>query len=121
MTFLDYYSQMSFDQLYKELKSLIAQATRKTIWSNRELQERLLPAFMAMKELTAQPGKRKEDPRHPTFEQVCERLGVAPATIRSWKRRTAAEFDLRQMLGEERHPKLKQEDEVLALLKEKAR
>jgi hypothetical protein len=66
-----------------------------------------------MHDKVAQPGKRRDltgpDPKQPNWEDVCRILGITPDIVRVWRMRTAANTDIRHLLGEEERRKQKQE------------
>jgi hypothetical protein len=99
------YREMGYEALHKELARLVARSNRTIMWLNRERQMQMLPALMAMDALVAAPGRRFPTPGLPNWEDECHLLGLNPATIRQWKKRTGAEADMRAMLGEEREPR----------------
>ena len=62
----------------------------------------LLPALLAMRDLTAAPGRRKPNGNSiPDWTEESYSLGLNPDVVRQWKCRTAAEYDIRHLLGEE--------------------
>ena len=95
------FSEMSYAELHRELKRMLGQAKRMTIWFNAVERVNLLPALMAMKEKVAQPGRREPDPTKPNWEDECRSLGITPEMVRQWKTRTQVETDIRHLLGEE--------------------
>lgn len=101
------YRELGYEKLHAELKRLIMQSNRTMVWLNRERQVQMLPALMAMKSLVAAPGRRFPTPGMPNWEEECGLLGINPATIRQWKKRTGAEQDMRAMVGEEREPRVR--------------
>jgi hypothetical protein len=62
-------------------------------WLNTDKRERLWPALSAMKSLVSQPGRRYAREGFPNWEEECDSLGINPATVRQWKRRTEAEHE----------------------------
>jgi hypothetical protein len=70
------------------------------VWFNAAERTNLLPALQAMHDLVAQPGRREFNPDQPNWEDECRLLGVTPEMVRQWKCRTAAETDIRHLLGE---------------------
>jgi hypothetical protein len=100
------FQELGYEQLHAELKKMINQAQRMTVWFNQDKQIRLLPALAAMKSLVAQPGRRFKA-GEPDWEEECRLLGISAEQVRQWKHRTASEKDIRHLLGEEptpRHP-----------------
>jgi hypothetical protein len=89
------FKELGYDKLHSELKKMLAQARRMTLWFNAAERRNLLPALFAMKELVAQPGRREPDPSKPNWEDECRLLGITPEVVRQWKSRTAAETDIR--------------------------
>jgi hypothetical protein len=111
-------SQLTYEELLRELKAMVAQAQRQVIWFNRAAREKLLVALTAMRDKVSQPGRRVVDPSKPNWEDVCGILGITPDIVRKWKHRTAAETDSRHLLGEEeQQPKPSQEQQNREALK----
>jgi hypothetical protein len=98
----DEFKALGYERLHRKLLSMMKQAQRMMLWFNAAERTNLLPALMAMKELTAQPGRREPDPNRPNWEEECALIGISPDTIRQWKVRTAAEADIKTLVGEEK-------------------
>jgi hypothetical protein len=97
------YAELGYARLHAELKRMLAQAERITKMFNVGSRVRLLPALYAMRELTAAPGQRSDiEPDEPSWESECRLLGITAEQVRQWKHRTAAETDIRHLVGEER-------------------
>jgi hypothetical protein len=94
------FKELGYDKLHRELQRMLAQAQRMTVWFNAAERLNLLPALFAMKEIVQQPGRREPDPNSPNWEDECRLLGITSDMVRQWKCRTAAETDIRHMLGE---------------------
>jgi hypothetical protein len=95
------FKELGYEKLHRAVQKMLAQAQRMTIWFNAAERLNLLPALFAMKELVAQPGRREPDPNKPNWEDECRLLEITPEMVRQWKCRTAAETDIRHLLGEE--------------------
>jgi hypothetical protein len=107
---------MSYEELFQELKRMLARAGRQMVWFNRAERVNLLPALQAMRDKVARPGRRSDlagpNPSQPTWEDVCRMLAISPDLVKKWKRRTQAETDIRYLLGEEpTKPKKSQEEQ----------
>jgi hypothetical protein len=96
------YAELGYTKLHAELKRMLAQAERITKMFNAGSRHRLLPALYAMRELTAAPGQRSDIEPRPSWESECRLLGITAEQVRQWKHRTAAETDIRHLVGEER-------------------
>lgn len=97
------YAELGYTKLHAQLKRMLAQAERITKMFNAGSRLRLLPALYAMRELTAAPGQRSDiEPDRPSWERECRLLGITAEQVRQWKHRTAAETDIRHLVGEER-------------------
>jgi hypothetical protein len=93
---------MGYEKLHKHLISMLNQAHRISRWFNAAERLDLLPALMAMRDLTAQPGRRDPESNPvPDWNEECLALGINANVVRQWKHRTATDTDLRTMLGEE--------------------
>ena len=102
------YAELGYARLHAELKWMLAQAERITKMFNAGSRHRLLPALYAMRELTAAPGQRSDiEPDQPSWESECRLLGITAEQVRQWKCRTAAETDIRHLVGEERAQRAK--------------
>jgi hypothetical protein len=97
------YADMPYLELHNELRRMLQQAQRLSIWFNAEERLNLLPALQAMHDMVAQPGRRtdRRESTDPTWEDECRSLGITPELVRQWKRRTQADTDIRHLLGEE--------------------
>jgi hypothetical protein len=116
------YVGLGYARLHAELKRMLAQAERITKMFNAGSRHRLLPALYAMRELTAAPGQRSDiEPDKPTWESECRLLGITAEQVRQWKHRTAAETDIRQLVGEERALRAKTEPSNARALEHLAR
>jgi hypothetical protein len=81
---------------------MLNQAHRISRWFNAAERLDLLPALMAMRDLTAQPGRRDPESKSlPDWNEECYSLGINANVVRQWKHRTATDTDLSNMLGEE--------------------
>ncbi|MGD0792839.1 MAG: hypothetical protein ABR920_13825 [Terriglobales bacterium] len=97
------YAELGYAKLHAELKRMLSQAERITTMFNAGSRLRLLPALYAMRELVAAPGQRSDiEPDRPSWERECRLLGITAEQVRQWKHRTAAETDIRHLVGEER-------------------
>jgi hypothetical protein len=106
------YAAMDYEELFKTLNDMIKQAQRMVVWFGSHERIGLLPALQAMKDKVAQPGRRIVDPKEPNWEDVCRMLGITPDLVRTWRMRTAANTDIRHLVGEERpKPQLSPEQE----------
>ena len=106
------YADMDFEELYQTLKGMFRQAQRLMVWFGSEERLNLLPALQAMHDKVAQPGRRVADPNNPNWEDVCRMLGITPDIVRMWRMRTAANTDIRHLVGEQPpKPKLSQEQQ----------
>jgi hypothetical protein len=115
------FSDMSYEQLLRKLKEMLAQAQRITVWFNAAERLQLLPALQAMHDKVAQPGRRIADPNKPNWADVCLILGITPDLVKKWKTRTAAETDIRHLLGEDfTKPGPPKPDDAAALKKQLA-
>jgi hypothetical protein len=56
---------------------------------NSEERANLLPALVAMQELTTAPTRREHDPDVPDWDEECFLLGLNPYTVRKWKQKAA--------------------------------
>jgi hypothetical protein len=88
------YEELGYEKLHRRLVSMIAESNRMVVWFNQAKQLRLLPALTAMNKLVARPGRRFVVAGQASWEDECRSLGLNPATVRQWKKRTAAEMDL---------------------------
>ena len=95
------FAEMTYSELHRELKKMLGQAKRMTVWFNAVERVNLLPALLAMKEKVAQPGRREPDPNKPNWEDECRSLGITPDIVKKWKQRTQTESDIRHLIGEE--------------------
>lgn len=102
------YAEMGYDKLHRELLRMIREAERTVVQFNQSKQIQMLPALTAMKTLVAKPGRRFVVPGQPGWEEECRSLGIDPATVRQWKKRTGTEMDIRALLGESSEPKKKE-------------
>jgi hypothetical protein len=93
---------MGYKKLHKHLISMLNQAHRISRWFNAAERLDLLPALMAMRDLTAQPGRRDPESNPiPDWNEECHLLDINANVVRQWKHRTATDSDLRSVLGEE--------------------
>jgi hypothetical protein len=95
------YANMSFEELLKALKAMLAQAGRMIVWFDKSERVNLLPALQAMHDKVAQPGRRIPDPQKPNWEDVCRMLGITPNLVKQWKHLTQTDTDIRHLLGEQ--------------------
>jgi hypothetical protein len=95
---------MGYAALHRELIRMLKQAQRQVAWFNLDERAKLLPALQAMHNLVAQPGRRIADPDKPNWDDECRLLGISPDLVRKWKQRTAADTDIRVLLGEKPKP-----------------
>jgi hypothetical protein len=108
------FSEMGFEELLRELKEMLGKAQRINVWFSAIERVELLPGLQALHDKCAQPGRRtdlgKGDPNKPRWDEVCKLLGISPDLIRMWRMRTAANNDIRHLLGEQpAKPRLSQE------------
>jgi hypothetical protein len=96
-----HFATMSYDELHKTLKEMLGQAGRLTRWFSAVERVNLLPALQAMHDKIAQPGRRVPDPDKPNWDDWCRSVGLSPTIVRMWRMRTAANTDIRHLLGEE--------------------
>jgi hypothetical protein len=101
------YEALGYDRLMKRIRSQLREAERMGRMVNKAKQVQVLPAITALKNLTAQPGRRITKEGFPTFEESLLLLELNPATVRGWKFRTAAEMDIASLLGEEKKAPVK--------------
>jgi hypothetical protein len=94
------FKELGYARLHKELLKMISQSRRLMTWFDAGERLNMLPALLAMKDLVAQPGRREPDPSKPNWEDECRILGITPEVVRQWKKRTAAETDIRTIVGE---------------------
>jgi len=93
---------LGYQKLHKQLVKMIAQTQRISRWFDAGERLNLLPALMAMRDLTAKPGRREPGISPvPDWTEECSLLGISANVVRQWKHRTAAETDIRNLLGEE--------------------
>lgn len=112
------YVEMGYEALHKELKRLVDHSKRDMVWLNKERAVQLLPALMAMQSMVAQPGRRNPTLGKPDWNEECRLLGITAAQVRQWKHRTAAEMDIRHLLGEDdQEPRTRQVPPSLELQK----
>jgi hypothetical protein len=110
------YVELGYAKLHAELKRMLAQAERITKMFNVGSRVRLLPALYAMRELTAAPGQRSDiEPDKPSWQNECILLGITAEQVRQWKCRTAAETDIRGLVGEVRAQRAKSTEPPNAL------
>jgi len=96
------YKALGYQKLHKQLAKMMSQTHRISRWFDAGERLNLLPALMAMRDLTAKPGRREPNSSHvPDWTEECYLLGINANVVRQWKRRTAAETDIRHLLGEE--------------------
>jgi len=91
---------MGYAKLHRELLKMISRSRRLMMLFDAGERVNLLPALMAMRDIVAQPGRREIDPSKPNWDDECRILGITPEVVRQWKRRTAAEADIRKLIGE---------------------
>jgi hypothetical protein len=89
---------MGYDGLHKELIRLLDAARETSISFAAMTQLEILPAIEALRELTAQPGRRVPDPSRPSFSDALYSLGLTPEVVRTWRRRTAADEAIQDIL-----------------------
>ena len=96
------YKALGYERLHKQLKKMLAQTHRISRWFDAGERLNLLPALMAMRDLTAKPERREPNSSTvPDWTEECYLLGISANVVRQWKHRTAAETDIRHLLGEE--------------------
>ena len=96
------YKALGYQKLHKQLTKMLAQTHRISQWFDAGERLNLLPALMAMRDLTAKPGRREPNASPmPDWTEECYLLGISANVVRQWKHRTAAETDIRHLLGEE--------------------
>lgn len=96
------FADMPYQELHNELKKMIQQAKRLSIWFTAGERFNLLPALQAMHDKVAQPGRRTDlrEAAGPTWDAECQSLGITPELFRQWKRRTQTDTDIQHLLGE---------------------
>jgi hypothetical protein len=90
---------MGYDRLHAELVRLLDAARETSISFAAMTQLEILPAIEALRELTAQPGRRIPDPNKPSFSDALYSLGLTPEVVRTWRRRTAADEAIQDILA----------------------
>ena len=91
---------MGQERLTIEVRRILGQSRRLVIWCKKAEQLDLLPALVALKELSTCPGRREVDPEKPGWQEVCRSLGISAEMVRQWRLRTQSEHDIRTLLGE---------------------
>lgn len=89
---------MGYDGLHKELTRLLDAARETSISFAAMTQLEILPAIEALRELTAQPGRRVPDPSRPSFSDALYSLGLTPEVVRTWRRRTESDREIEERL-----------------------
>lgn len=109
------YKALGYEKLFAEIKRMLAQSERQMKWFNVQLHKRILVPLMAMDELTNAQGRRTDinpNPAKPSYSEVLLLLGLNAARVRKWKQRTAAEKDIRYLVGEKRPVRMRREAAV---------
>jgi hypothetical protein len=102
---VQYYLSLTDEELDQQIIASTQLLDTLSAQKRREIQAKLLPALMVLRDRHAQPGRRNPVLGFPSWEEYLRCRNLKPDTVRSWFRRSLSANEVAIMLGEARRLK----------------
>jgi hypothetical protein len=97
---IDFLRSLADEELDRQVIATTAGLEVLSRQTRREIQNRLLPLLLVLRERFRQPGRRTAIPGCPSWTEYLRDRGLKADTVRSWFRRSRSADEVAELLGE---------------------